>query len=522
MNTTFTRLLWKEYRAQRMLWIVLLLGVFGFYACFRLLGAPWQMSISVTLLFGVLYLVASFAIAFAGEVDDGTVGLLRMLPCRTSTLMSAKIAAVLSSCIALVVANLVLSAFFEFFSWFFLRLRPFQVQGVELDQGDITAFLFPILLLCAASLFTSLISRRVISAVGVASILVLAIYSIAYWISSDVQQYGTRGIVRWMGGTSMVLFAISFVVLSRLWHLGRLPRRWTLPEAAGNFADRRIPSFAGLWHRWLRRIVAQPMSAQRTMSTLIWREYRAAVPFALTWLTIGVVICAGRFFSNIEYPWPLLFLFLFIHECGQRTMREDQRSGSITLLANMGVHPLQIWLSKTFSWLLVMCVVGFVVVKVDAFVPTDGTIYPSPGARFHILDVVDAIRVPGWDRSIPLEFTPSTLADRWLQAGVCLAVVLGLFSIGQLTACWIRRQVIAFAASFIVTIAGVVLLNIEPQRNEPVWVALVPIPFCFLLATARTSRQWIDRSVTWRLRIRQIVWIVVPWILFPWLGQYVW
>ena len=34
MNTTFTRLMWKEYRAQRMLWTVLLLGWLGLHLIF--------------------------------------------------------------------------------------------------------------------------------------------------------------------------------------------------------------------------------------------------------------------------------------------------------------------------------------------------------------------------------------------------------------------------------------------------------------------------------------------------------
>jgi hypothetical protein len=343
----------------------------------------------------------------------------------------------------------------------------------------------------------------------------------AFTITSDVHQYQLGIIAPWIAGIAAFLMVISTVFLSRPWHLGRLPRSWAMPEA-GALSLRGIPTFAWFWHGWLRRIVAQPLTLRRAMRTLIWRECRSAIPFAATWLTVGAVICAGRCFSTSGYPWPFMFLFVFIHECGQRTMREDQRSGSVLLLANAGVHPLQIWVVKMFTWLLVMSVVGFAVAAVDGLVPFVGQVESSQSLGTRILNIIDSLRVPEFGRPFGRRETPSTPADHSLQVGVCLAAVLGLFSLGQLTACWIRRQIIAFAASFVVTIAAVVLYFNVIMKDWPVWIALVPIPFCLLLATATTARQWIDRSVTWRLRIRQTLWLVLPCVVFPFLGLLSW
>ena len=534
MNSTFTHLMWKEYRAQRMLWTVLLLGWLGLHLLFIFNEQSVLDAAPVIVMIPVCFLVAAATIAFAGEEDDKTSNLLRMLPCRTSSLMSAKVTTIVVGCMALCVSMLVLSAALEFMLRvvyeilvgfaagplpFGIRIpvvRRSDTNGMPWQDGEglyVPAFLA---LVFASGLLASMNARSIFSAVGATVVIVLGIMITAFSITSDVHQYQLGVIAPWIAGVAAILMVISTVFLSRPWHLGRLPLRWTMPERPGDVSARRIPSFAWLWHGWLKRIAGQPLTVRRAMGMLTWRECRSAVPFALAWLTIGTLICAGRYFSGGGYPWPFLFLLVFIHECGQRTMREDQRSGSVLLLANAGVHPLQIWVAKISTWLLVMCVVGFAVIGIEALVPYAGRIESSSqDFETRVLNIIDLLRVPEFGRPFGRHDIPSTPADHWLQAGVCLAAVLGLFSIGQLTACWIRRQIIAFAASFVVTIAAVVLYFNVILKDWPVWIALVPIPLCLLLATATTARQWIDRSVTWRLRIRQTLWLVLPMCRIP-------
>lgn len=538
MNTTFTRLMWKEYRAQRMLWIVLLLGWLGLHLIFIFNEQSVLDAAPVMVMIPVCFLVAAATIAFAGEEDDKTANLLRMLPCRTSSLMSAKITTIVLGCMTLCLAMLVQSAALEFMLRvvvLILRDSGFQPFGIQIrlaGLSDIKAVSWQdgemlyapafLALVFASGMFASMNARSIFSAVGATVVVVLGIMITAFSITSDVHQYQLGVIAPWIAGVAAILIVFSTVFLSRPWHLGQLPRRWTLPTTAGSLSVRRIPAFAWFWQGWLKRIAAQPLTLRRGLRMLTWRECRLAVPFAVTWLTMGTMICAGRYFSNGEYPWPFMFLFVFIHECGQRTMREDQRSGSVLLLANSGVHPLQIWIAKMFSWLLVMCVVGFAVITMDALVPCPGPNESSQGFEPRILNIIDTLRVPEFGRPLGRLDAPSASADHWLQASVCLAAVLGLFSLGQLTACWIRRQIIAFAASSVVTIAASFLCFYVKMKDWPVWIALVPIPFCLLLATATTARQCFERSVTWRLRIRQTLWLVVPCVVFPLLGLLAW
>ncbi|HQX49798.1 MAG TPA: hypothetical protein PLY87_20375 [Planctomycetaceae bacterium] len=521
MNAAFTRLLWKEYRAQRALWLLLLLAAFAMYAMMRSFGAPWTVTLALISFFSICFLVAEFAIAFAGEVDEGTVGLLRMLPCRTRTLFSAKLAAVFGGCLLLAVASLTLCGLFELMAQFFPRLYVRPEVFVEEAIEDTLIFGLSVGLFCAASLFASLISRKIISSVGLAAALIAAIFIGVSAFAASRNRIESSVAVVWFGSISIGLFFVSLFVLARRWHLGRLPWTWSVPGVFRESADRRLPSFAALLNPWLHAIALRPMSQRRVFATLFWRECRSAVPFACMWFVIGLVVCSGRLFF-VEYPWPLLFLLVFIHECGQLTMREDQRSRTISFLANVGISPRQIYWSKMSCWLSVAIAGTACIVAVDFLIPSIAPDPQSVAREFRILSIMELLRIPDVQRFSNV-LPPATVADRWLQAGTYLSIVLGLFSIGQVTASWIQRQVLAFAASFVLAMSAAgPLVPYVIDNDWSVWIALVPVPFCFLFATLTTARNWIDRTITWRLRVRQAAWIIVPMVCCPLLAGYFW
>ena len=62
MNTALTRLLWKEYRAQRMLWIVLLLGWPGLHMIFMFNEVSVLDVAPVMMMMPVCFLVAAAAL----------------------------------------------------------------------------------------------------------------------------------------------------------------------------------------------------------------------------------------------------------------------------------------------------------------------------------------------------------------------------------------------------------------------------------------------------------------------------
>jgi hypothetical protein len=286
MNTAFTRLLWKEFRTQRMLWTTFIIGAVSFYVILRVLVAPWTASVPITIGFVFFYLAAAFAITFAAEVEDSTAGLLRMLPLRTSTLISAKILAVLISSVLLAAAIVILCGLMEPLFRMFTQLRRNELNSIYFDAGDAMVFLCNMLLLCTASVFASLISERVVSAVGKACLFVLVVYIVATTSTTHVQ---LPIVARWLAASSLLLIAAS-CLLARPWHLARIPRHRYFWDRISTRIGRRTPSLAWLFQFSLRRIVARPASQSRIRSMLYWRELRSAIPFGLTWLAIGAVI----------------------------------------------------------------------------------------------------------------------------------------------------------------------------------------------------------------------------------------
>ena len=504
MNTAFTRLVWKEHRAQRSLWLVLLLGCLNIFILTRLRAIPWLESLLTSSSFCILFVVAATAIAFAGEVDDRTVNLLRMLPCRTSTLMMAKLTAIATGCIALFLALAALSGVLEVVGLAFPRYWRSEDNLLSFDVAMFLPVLVFMPLVSLLTLVASLITRRVISAVGLAAAMCLIC------------------LIPFCGVLVVPAAAVSVFFLARPWHLGRIPRDWITPRSETVYARNRRWSFLPRTIAVLKRVIAWPMSQSRVRATLFWRECRSAIPFAAIWLMIGIVICVGRYaaYSHI-YFWPALFLLVFMHECGQRTMRADQRSGSISLLANMGVSPASIWLTKTATWFAVLTFVGTVVVLLDAVIPGAHSDHTTHGQELRILQIISGIRAPHVADTTDLTRN-ATSADVSIQIGTCVAYLLMTFSIGQLTACWIQRQILAYAASLLLFSGAGFLINRCSYLDFSVWITVVPIGLCLLLATRFTASQWVDRRATWKWRLAQGAWIVLPCCVFVGVGRIFW
>ena len=167
-------------------------------------------------------------------------------------------------------------------------------------------------------------------------------------------------------------------------------------------------------------------------------------------------------------------------------MRVDQRSGSISLLANRGVSPASIWLTKTLAWFGVLIFVGTVVVLLDAVIPNSQGDHTTFGQEFRILQILSKIRAPHVSDTMDITRN-ATSADTSLQTGTCVAYLLMTFRIGQLTACWIQRQVLTDAASFLLMFGMMPGTESCKRRGYSLWIAVIPIGLSYLLATLCTA-----------------------------------
>ncbi len=501
----------------------MLLGSVCTFAVMRLQAAPWLESLLPTITFSVFFIVAATAIAFAGEVDDRTVNLLRMLPCSTATLMAAKLTAVVTGCLTLFGAMAALSGFIEVAGLAFPKIWRTEENNLPFDDVWFQGFAASMVLLFVTTIVASLVTKRVIYAVGLAAVIFLAILTISGYVWYGVgQQRPYSGPPFWWFLLTNVPVATIASILVRPWHYGRIPRDLHPLQTMFTRSSGRVSHLIPRWTSLLKRIVARPFSHGRAGKTLVWRECRSAIPFAILWLLAGTLICAGRcVVASHDYPWPGLFLLVFIHECGQRTMRADQRAGSISMLANMGVSPRSILLTKTATWLIVMIPVLMLIVVLDAFLPNRYTGNAFIGQELRILEAISQIRVPHVSGSTNIT-RDSTAVDLWLQASTSMAVVLLIFSVGQLTVCWIQRQILAFAASLFLLFAIGIWIRICIEQDYSIWISVMPIGLCFLLATLMTARQWIDGTTNWKLRVQQVAWVILPSVLFAAAGRCYW
>jgi hypothetical protein len=544
MKTATTRLMWKEFRAQRDLWLTILIGFAGIQALmlYSFTGHGAGAQIPVLQILGTLSLIgplsfglAAIAIAFAGEVDERTVHLLRMLPCSTRNLFCTKLATIFAGVllltIALVAVGCVEILCLQFSHWMWPKavgtlpaIVPSQVPARHIAM--LVSFSA---LMGGTSVIASLLTRRVTSAAAggiVAAILIVWVLILCapgkqndFSIEAPPPVFFIYQII--IGG---VLLTAAFVKIAPRWHRGLLPlperirTDATLPRAtsdANRYSLRaRIPRFSIT--QLFQRIAARPESSGRQTAMLAVQTLSSALPMAARWLAVSVVLfVAGCLLSSSLFPLPMILLVFFVHECGQQTFRDDQRTGAFLMLSHIGISPLRIWIVRTTVWFSMMLAVAVVFVALDALVP-NSRLVPWKSQTTSLQTILGGI-------THLVSQSYSQTGSVSLGVGVWMGGILAVFGCGQLMACWIQRQLLAFAGSWLLLgllySLGIIVIG---GFGWSVWLTLVPLSLCLYLATSGTARYWMDRRVTWRLRFYQAAWIIGPVLLFGIIAREAW
>ena len=334
--SSFGRIFWKEYRAQRNVWLALLLGAvllqsLAFIRRAGLVMLPASYPFAIALVVSVCFSATVVAILFAGEREDETDEWLAQLPIPGSWLLGAKLALAISATLLFTAATLLAGGIITLLS----DMPGGQIVGDHpevLPRAMLGAFVW--------GLFFSLRTGKVLTTLVCTTTAELITTGIAGNITHEFAQGIYFGIV------GCVL--VADVWLGRRWAAG-LPviptKRIRLPGRV-DVADRRLPA-------WLSRVVSSGSPSLRSSGALIWREARGAVPFLLGWGLLGV-FCIDlqlRFLSPV--PTHLLFLLVTPIACGMMTCLSDQRRRSFRFLAERGVHASTVWLHKQLVWSLV-------------------------------------------------------------------------------------------------------------------------------------------------------------------------
>lgn len=553
MSHAFKRLLWKEYRAQWNLWISLLIGaaLLDGLVLMLFLGQNHPEAMLWGFLHGpaftltICFAVASAALLFAGEEEEGTAGLLRQLPVSTAALFGSKL-------IWMVLATLL-------FGLFSLGIASICAASVgarpEFDSGSslIGGVLQAVLAGWVTGVFWSLLLRKVMP------VLLLSAGSMLLLIGL------MQNLLVGYEALLMVLGSCSVIVLSiwpaRCWIKGRalltLPTWLAAPlpvisttAAEQGDASGPFPAFvsfgSGLtspqkilatlksallspqqltFPKLLRRSATRDTAFSRMVSMLVWRELRAAVPHVLLWSGIGAgaIILATRYSA---FPWVWFVLFPLIVESGLKSYRGEHANSAGLFFAHRGISPGWIWGTKTFVWGTALIVLTGSLLLLD-FMTVDLRQRSDLGAR--IPSVVQVVSQSG-NHVFQGAYPPQRLVypglsvaeDTSIRASACLSLLFALFGVGQLCSYWCRSSLMAWGLALVassgVYAIGVVLVLADVPHLWTLW----PFVLCLFLAAWSTRRSWQEQRTSWGLTVRKCGWILVPGLcvgLIAWVSR---
>lgn len=520
MNTAFSSVLWKEYRALRWLWLGCLLGTAALGAGLWLMAASSAERIdrlpllwSLALWFPVIYLLACTAATFAGEREERTDDWLRQLVVPAGTTIAAKllwplVSAAVMQVLLLGAAHLARQS--ERGAW--VHAEPLPGDDMLRELPAMASFaLFEVL---AYGLFWSLITSRAVSAVvgGALSIIVvnvlmkLAQDSMPAW--DDSLQAGG-----WLRTLLVAGILVADVWLARSWLGGRV-RGWSL----------RLPSRFGWATAGLRAVRAtssvprEPsVPWRRAWQRLYWLESRTIRGFVLF---SGVAACSvplalarqlrPEAAVQILGYCRLVAIGLLPFVAGLLAWRSDQVDQRQRFFGHRGVTPAAIWLSRLAIWLgalLAALVVSLLIVSLGV--------------------MLVSLRNPGWGlwnelaQSLTNEpLTGRLVATSWsLQAALSLIIFLTTFAVGL----YLRRGVFMVCAAVLLNFAMAFFLTGGYQLGVPDWLLIGPVVAWLLACGARQASRWLLDQTGWRSWIAVACeWLAPPvFLMAVWLGWWV-
>ncbi len=494
MNSQFTRIVWKEYRAQRMLWFALVLGhVVLSVLSLSMFGPSTLQLTGLAFILSTGFAVGSLAMGFSGEEEDGTAIWPRMLPVSTSTLVAAKltwtIAAMLGILVHMTAAGLVIAAVGQ--NWMpAIRMQP--VYALQLDDVLMMVAIMSCVVSC--SLLCSLRSRRVLVALASCGVLLALLSSIIFSLANH-----QRSVFFGLSGFAIFAITLSAVFSTRRWHLGRLGSH-ALPILTKQRTLDEIARTTSLWMPPLKWAASRPSLHVRTSAVLLWAETRRAAWFVACFLGMGFVCCGIQLSTRIDSVLTFLLIVAVVLESGLRSFRHDQQQLNGLFWSHRGVSPGLIWLTRTSVWFLAMVttVACLVIIEISL-------------ATFAAWTVMQPSY---WERSFParvlVELThPPDPFGYQLFYGALVAGAGG-FSLSQLASCWIRKPLLATFVAIIGFLGFCWWTGYVVAYFMPLSLLVWPLIPLILLGAFLTRRQWMDRRTDVKSWIRRGIWIALP------------
>lgn len=461
MNTAiFWRLVWKEYRQQRALWLaiaaaglVFQVAVLIYCALNGVSNLPEKL-FTVALSVPILYSLGCGATLFAGEHEADTFSYQQALPVAAVRVFKAKIVFALCSALALFPVLWLLA--FAMTSW----KLPDAAWHLQLWGGGVVA---TIEVLIWATLGSLVLGRVLPAAIvsGVVSVLLgysslVSVMLFGGLFQQQVDDYFLTLPLRSL--CALVGFCVA-VKFGRCWFDERPPGWSTLRPGIRTKTARATWGEQAVMHRLLWQA---------------WRESRAT----MFWLVGGyfALVVVNGFMNRPGHAahWSVthvhVLLPLLATLLGASTFWSDQQGQQYRFFTEHGVRPRWVWLSRQL-------------------------------VRGAVLAGIAAI-------------AGVTLLFEWPEEpglpGTTFGLAVLMFAAGQVCSIFIRSGIVAiFSAVF----CSFILLGWTVFLNKlGVWwvVSSLPLPFIFWWVTWLYAPKWIQERTAWRVRIVTAASLVVP------------
>lgn len=539
MNTTLLhRLVWKELRSLRALWLTLLaaaivlqLGPTGFFVFWRDKG---QWLCCVMLVIPTIYALASASLTFAGEREEGTDQLLCRLATPPWMLLGVKFGLSVLTTAAL---------FGVLASWTMLLLKLVDRSGHSWSEltGDLPKHCIAALAwttgLLSFGLFFSLLFRRVLPCL-VATAVAAGLLPLATTGFLDLILPNTGASWDWLDwtlrlGVVPILTLVVSAWFVRTWDENRWPRLLErLLDAWRNSAtslDRpnRMSELVG----WLGRrcqSLLRPFglflpdgdlsACRREVRRWLWLERRqvwrvmlfVSVAFGIYVAGQHFVVRWGSQLVTREFPFVMAFVAFLFGVMSFQALQSGQRFRDF---AGHGASPATLWVIKQAVWfsamLLTTGVLTLFVVVVDDLRQFE--FWPA----FYSGEVEELWRPLGFGMNwkYQLEWIPEShwlRVSSWsLLGNVVLALGLS-FGVGQLVSLLIGRAVTAATVGFMLAGVAFAWQQLTASMAVPSGLAVLPLIVGLLAASAVRMADWLEERNSVRGWLRVLAACFIP------------
>ncbi len=533
------RLLWKEYRVHRTLWL--------FAVALTVLGQLWVVARGVTdsgaaaeadlvltwllrlSVFGVLaFFFGSGAMSFGRETEEGTDEWLRRLAVGGGELLAAKLVTAVVGAASVLAAALVVPAGY----WCVAAARGLVTSGL-VSPTDLKLaaefFLFGVgaFLWCA---FFSLLTRHTLTSACLGAVASLASVYALISLPGSPESY-LQAVTRWEWFVSLLWRAAVFLVA--LLAVDLLLTRWWL--------QRPLPTVWGWWRQrrgrltWVSkrqwaRVATEPQAVPgwwrrlTRLTRLEWR--RAKTPAFLTLVGVLLVFGLVGWFDDRRWDrnWPVLALLALVAPTvlGVFSFDRSHRDADRSFLGERGVSPALVLLSKQLVWApTVLVTTGLAVVLATAGA---AAVAGEPEAGWSKLlaetlwGFTSLFRASlwSWNRVLWSRLSPATTLNEPFWVGGALLfgalravpVLLLAYAVSQLVAALVRNVVVALLLAWLLASQSVVLCVATPLPTK--WAAW-GLTAAVLVGAAVWCDEWLSgRPWSRRRVVRLLTWLGVP------------